>query len=114
MDDPAYHRAGWSMIAGGDVRTRDLVRGALRDGRTTDARVDVLLREWLHRWRLRRWLLLVSAAVAVGVAVWTDDPGLGAVLAAGGACMLLAALVAERTARRLRGYRGMVAEESPA
>ncbi len=115
MDSTAYRWFGGEpMIVGGDGVTRELVRGALRDGRTSDPRVDRLVRDWLHRWRARRWLLLVSAAVALSAAAWTDDRTLAAVLAVGTVCMLLAGLAAERTHRRLRRYRGIATEDVPA
>lgn len=114
MDLTADRRGGrWPLVVGSDLEIRAALRQALRDGSTTDPRVDSLLREWQHRWRTRRWLVPISVACYLLAVLWTDDPGLRVLIAVGATAILAGAWAAERSHRRLRHYRGLVAEEPP-
>ncbi|MFC7548905.1 hypothetical protein ACFQUZ_21420 [Plantactinospora sp. GCM10030261] len=113
MDGTAGARfGGWPLVAGGDQRTRELVRQAVRDGRSGDPYADDMIRAWSHRWRRRRWLLPLFTLGCLVATLWTDDLALRIVVLAGVVFTLASAWSAERCHRRVsRHHDGNVGPE---
>lgn len=102
------------IVAGADPQTRAALYRALREGQTSDPRVDALLRQWCHGWSRRRWLVPVAAMFNLIAIFFTDEPAARLLLGLSALFILLAAWQTERGHRQLRRYRGLVPEKPPA
>ena len=101
----------WPLALGADRATRAAVRHAIRQGQTSDGRIDALVRD-LQEYRAghRRSVLAPAAVVAAAnliVIVAVQHLALRIVLAFGLVLVLAAAWVAHRDYRRLTAYRGL-------
>ena len=103
------------LVVGADPQTRAELYRALRDGYTSNPRVDAMLRAWRHRWLRHRWQVPLAAVFNLTALVFVDDPGGRVLLGAGALAMLVAVWHTERSHRQLLRYRGLVqSEQTPA
>jgi hypothetical protein len=101
------------IVVGADPQTRAELYRALRDGHTSNPRIDAMLRAWRDRWLRHRWLVPLAALFNLIALIFVDDLGGRVLLGVGALFMLAAVWRTERSHRQLRRYRGLVENGPP-